>query len=185
MIPSVMTAANVMSPGRPSFHPVPSRPHPVRAASSTTVEFSESLRSQCAEVASTLPAGSGLTLTCAAMPERLPRAVATRLTVIAMELIAGALTAFEGGRGGRIEVSFRPVAAAWELRVEHSGSATPAACSRAAAGAAVIRVLVARLGGRIERRTMIGGARAVVTVPCPYATPTRPQHLTLVPPAGD
>jgi hypothetical protein len=89
-----------------------------------------------------------------------------RMTAIVLELVDDALTAFKGGRGGRIGVSFRSVAIGWELVVEHSGPCTLAAYGRGSVDAASIRVLVNRLGGRLERARLIGGVRSVVTVPC-------------------
>ena len=83
-----------------------------------------------------------------------------------LELVDDALLAFEGGRSGRIGVSFRPVATGWELAVEHSGACTLAAYGRGSVDAASIRVLVDRLGGRLQRARLIGGIRSVVTVPC-------------------
>ena len=96
----------------------------------------------------------------------MPRAVAMRMTAIALELVDDALTAFKSGRGGRIGVSFRSVAIGWELVVEHSGPCTLAAYGRGSMEIASIRVLVSRLGGRLERTRLIGGVRSVVTVPC-------------------
>jgi len=89
-----------------------------------------------------------------------------RMTAIALELVDDAIIAFESGRGGRIGVSFRPVATGWELAVEHSGACILAAYGRGSVDAASIRVLVDRLGGRLQRARLIGGVRSVVTVPC-------------------
>jgi hypothetical protein len=88
------------------------------------------------------------------------------MTAIVLELVDDALTALKGGRGGRIGVSFHLAATGWELVVEHSGPCTLAAYGRGSMEAASIRVLVSRLGGRLERTRLIGGVRSVVTVPC-------------------
>ena len=183
MVPSEMNGLDTVAPVA-ARRPLPSRPRRAQAASSATVEFSDTLRSQCADVASTLPIESGLTLTCAAMPERLPTVVAARLTVIAMELIATALSSFETLRGGRIEVLFITMPTAWNLTVEHSGPGMVAASRREFAGAAVVRALTTQLGGRLARRIMIGGERTVVTVPCSRAAQIRVPRLMLVPRLG-
>ena len=166
MVPSSMTAVDAGSPWPLPFHVEPWRQQSARAVGCPTVEFGESLHQHCAKVAATLPVAGGLRLTCATVPVQLPRAVAMRMTAIALELVDDALTAFESGRGGRIGVSFRSVAIGWELVVEHSGPCTLAPYDRGSVDAASIRVLVNRLGGRLERARLIGGVRSVVTVPC-------------------
>jgi hypothetical protein len=166
MVPSLVTAVDGISPWHQPFQVERRRQQSARAASHPTVEFGESLRRDCAKVAATLPVACGLMLTCATVPVRLPWAVATRMIAIALQLVDDALLVLKGGRGGRIGVSFRPVATGWELAVEHSGPCALAANGRGSADAASIRVLVDRLGGRLERATMIGGVRSVVSVPC-------------------
>ena len=183
MVPSEMNGLDTVTPVA-ARSPLPSRPRRAQAASSATVEFSDTLRSQCADVASTLPVESGLTLACAAMPERLPTVVAARLTVIAMELIAAALSSFETSQGGRIEVLFITMPTAWKLTVEHSGPRIAPVNRREFAGAAVVRALITQLGGRLDRRIMIGGERTVVTVPCSHAAQIRVPRLRLVPRLG-
>jgi len=147
--------------------PVRQRPRSVPAASHPSVEFGESLRRQCAEVAGKFAHAGGITITCTAVRAQLPRAVATQLALIAQGLIAGVFDAFEDGRGGRIGVSFQVLAVAWELSVEHSRARPRAAGRQGGVGSWLVRTLVARLGGRLESPRLIGGARLVVTVPRP------------------
>ena len=165
MVSSLMTAIDAVSPWQQPFHIEPERQQSVQAVSRPK-EFGESLRRHCAKVAATLPVACGLRLTCATTPVWLPQAVATRMTGIALELVDDALLAVERCRSGRIDVSFRLVATGWELAVEHSGACTLAAYGRGSVDAASIRMLVDRLGGRLERARLIGGIRSVVTVPC-------------------
>jgi hypothetical protein len=166
MVLSLVTAVEAVSPWQQPFRREPSRRPSAGAVSRPMMAFDESLHRHCAKIAATLPVACGLRLTCATVPVRLPWAVATCLTAIALELVNEAVTVLQGGRGGRIGVSFRPVARGWELVVEHSGPCMLAVCGRGSVDARPIRVLVDRLGGRLERARLIGGVRSVVTVPC-------------------
>lgn len=146
-----------------SLGQVPPRLRPVRTARYPTVEFGESLRRQCAFFAGV----SGVTITCTAVRQRLPWAVASQLTLIAEELLARAFMAFEGGRGGRIDVSFGAVPTSLQLTVEHSRPPTRASDHQLGRSAKLVWRVVDRLGGRLECPRMIGGVRMIVTVPRP------------------
>ncbi len=163
MVALGVIAINEVALPPPPLVLVPPRPPQVRTARYPTVEFGESLRRQCASFSGV----SGVTVTCTALRQRLPWAVASQLTLITEELLARAFMAFEGGRGGRIGVSFGAVPTSFQLTVEHSRPPTAASDRQLGRSATLVWRVVDRLGGRLQSPRMIGGVRTVVTVPRP------------------
>ena len=128
------------------------------------MEFGESLKRNCADLASKFDPGGTVTVTYDTAREMLPHAVASQLNLIATELLASAFAAFERKRSGRIGVSFATTATSLDLMVEHSRPKPRAASCHGVAHSWLARTLVARLGGRIEHASVIGGARTMVSV---------------------
>jgi hypothetical protein len=142
---------------------LPPRPSSVRAVRYPTVEFGGGLREQCEFFAG----GDGITITCATARKRLPWAVASQLSLVAEELLTRAFVAFQGGRGGRIQVRFAASPTALELTIEHSRPQPRAAGRQLAKDSKLVWRVVERLGGRLDNPRMIGGDRMTVTVPQP------------------
>ena len=128
------------------------------------MEFGESVKRNCADLASKFDPRGTVTVTYDTAREMLPHAVASQLNLIATELLASAFAAFERKRSGRIGVSFATTATSLDLMVEHSRPEPRAASCHGVAHSWLARTLVARLGGRIEHATVIGGARTMVNV---------------------
>jgi two-component sensor histidine kinase len=138
-----------------------------RISGSTHLGFGDYLRDLCDDLAATCGRSGGPKLTCAAADEALPIGVAITLGLIADLLITNAfLYAFPPGWGGGIAVSFA-AGQAWLLTVEDSGIAMRARGSRRDNGLTIARLLVVRLGGRLEIPIMTGGTRCIVTIPRP------------------
>lgn len=144
-------------PGGVGIHAQP------RSALPATIEFGQELRQICAGILSTFDIETGIAFTCTTVPEWLSRRIAMQLHLIANELITNAVRyAFPAGRGGRIAVAFQASPAAWQLSVEHSGLGLAA---RGYPAPRLSKMLVARMHGQLEMRTVIGGMVYVATVP--------------------
>ena len=141
-----------------------------RISGSTSVCFGHYLRDLCDELAGTFGGPSGPGLTCAAADASLPVGTAVTLRLVADLLITNAfLHAFPSGMPGWIAVSFTARPEAWELTVEDRGIALRSHGDRRDNGLMIARLLVSRLGGRLEIPGMTGGTRCSVTVPRPAA----------------
>ena len=139
-----------------------------RISGATRVCFGHYLRDLCDDLAGTFGRPSGPGLTCAAADAALPVGTAVTLRLVADLLITNAFVhAFPPGLAGRIAVSFADRPAAWELAVEDSGIAPQANGDRRDNGLTIARLLVLRLGGRLEIPGVTGGSRCPVTVPRP------------------
>jgi two-component system, chemotaxis family, sensor kinase Cph1 len=135
---------------------------------STQLDFAGYLQDLGNDLVATCGRSGGPKLTCAAADEALPIGAAITLGLIADLLITNAfLYAFPPGRGGRIAVSFTARQEAWQLTVEDSGIAMRARGSRRDNGLTIARLLVVRLGGRLETPSVHGGTRCIVTLPRP------------------
>ena len=155
-----------------------------RISGSTQLGFGDYLRDLCDDLATSGRSG-GPKLTCASADEALPIGAAITLGLIADLLITNAfLYAFPPGRGGRIAVSFAAGQEAWLLTVEDSGIAMRARASRRENGLTIARLLVARLGGRLEIPIVIGGTCCIVTIPRPMRASTSASHVASVPVGG-
>jgi two-component sensor histidine kinase len=156
-----------------------------RISGSTQVGFGDYLRDLCDDLAATSGRSGGPKLACAAADEALPIGAAITLGLIADLLMTNAfLYAFPPGRGGRIAVSFAAGQEAWLLTVEDSGIAMRARASRRENGLTIARLLVARLGGRLEIPIVIGGTCCIVTIPRPMRASTSASHVASVPVGG-
>jgi hypothetical protein len=129
------------------------------------IKISESLQRLCEASAAKFRRARDVTLTCAAVEEDLPLAVATRRLMIAQAMTASAYRALEGSRGGRIAVSFTSDDAALVVHVEHSAAPREFGGRPGSDGSWLARTVVARMGGRFERLNVIGGVHMVATLP--------------------
>ena len=137
-----------------------------RISGSTQLGFGDYLRDLCDDLAATSGRSGGPKLTCAAADEALPIGAAITLGLIADLLITNAsLYAFPPGGGGRIAVSFTAEQEAWLLTVEDSGIAMRARGSRRDNGLTIARLLVLRIGARLDIPSVTGGTRCIVTIP--------------------
>ena len=156
-----------------------------RISGSTQLGFGDYLRDLCDDLAAMSGRSGGPKLTCAAADATLPIGAAITLGLIADLLITNAfLYAFPPGRGGGIAVSFAAGQEAWLLTVEDSGIAMRARASRRENGLTIARLLVVRLGGRLEIPIVTGGTRCIVTIPRPMRASTSASQVASVPVGG-
>ena len=106
-----------------------------------------------------------MTLTCSAAGAQVPLPAAATLLTATQILVKRAYEAFGDDAAGRIGVSFLVTGTTLELQIEHSQPVGPASASDDCDGSTLLRDIVARVDGRIEARTVIGGCQWLVTVP--------------------
>ena len=134
-----------------------------RSALPAAIEFGEQLHQLCAGTLGTFDLSIGIAFTCTTVQEWLPQAIAMQLHIVANELITNAVRhAFPARRGGRIAIFFHVPDTAWQLSVEHSGLGLGA---RGYPAPRLSKMLVTRMGGQLEMRTVIGGMVYIATVP--------------------
>ncbi|MCG6870288.1 MAG: hypothetical protein LJE91_16615 [Gammaproteobacteria bacterium] len=136
-----------------------------RISGSTEVSFGQYLRDLCHDIAKALGGSSGPTLTCAAADAALPIGTAVTLRLVADLLISSTFVyTLPPGLAGRITVCFTAAPEAWQLVVEDSGN-TMSADDRRDNGLTLARLLVLRLGGKLENHSTLDRTRCIVTIP--------------------
>jgi two-component sensor histidine kinase len=137
-----------------------------RISGSPQVPFSQYLRELCHDIARTLGESSGPRLTCAAADAALPIGTAVTLRLVADLLISRSFVdTLPPGLAGSIAVSFTTGPKAWQLAVEDSGIAMSADDKRRDHGLTLARLLVLRLGGKLENHSTLDRTRCIVTIP--------------------